>query len=161
MATFSLSGQYLISRVRADDTSSNTSEVPTTSNNFWWNPLSTNKWDWLRAGLLADSILDQPTKPLTPTLSRWISEGRCFFKDDTKSWPLNLFPSDSKALSEPLTHTTTLDTLMINSESPQGELPPQEPSEGDSTDTIHRLLQNPTLYDPIRAPRFPIVLCHG
>lgn len=28
-------------------------------------------------------------------------------------------------------------------------------------DTIHRLMRNPTLLDPTRAPRYPIVLCHG
>lgn len=28
-------------------------------------------------------------------------------------------------------------------------------------DIIHKLLANPTLYDPLRTPRFPIVLCHG
>jgi len=28
-------------------------------------------------------------------------------------------------------------------------------------DTIHQLLANPLLYDPLRTPRFPIVLCHG
>ncbi|KAG2131795.1 alpha beta-hydrolase [Suillus clintonianus] len=159
MATFSLSGQYLISRVRAEDTSSSKPEVPTTSNDFWWNPLSPNKWDWLRVGLLVDGALEQPTKRLTPALPHWTSEGRCFFKDDTKSWPPNLSPSDSKVSYEP--HTTALDTSAINSELPRGGFSPKEPSEGDSTDTIHRLLRNPALYDPIRAPRFPIVLCHG
>jgi triacylglycerol lipase len=28
-------------------------------------------------------------------------------------------------------------------------------------DTIHRLMSNPALYDPVRPPRQPIVLCHG
>ena len=28
-------------------------------------------------------------------------------------------------------------------------------------DEIHRLIQNPVLYNPLRAPRYPIVLCHG
>ncbi|TFK48770.1 alpha/beta-hydrolase [Heliocybe sulcata] len=28
-------------------------------------------------------------------------------------------------------------------------------------DTIHQLLQNPVLYDPLRTPRNPIALCHG
>jgi hypothetical protein len=78
MATFSLSGQYLISKVRAEDTSSNTSEVHTTvtSNDFWWNPLSPNKWDWLRVGLFVDTVLERPTKPLTSTLPHWTSEGK-------------------------------------------------------------------------------------
>jgi triacylglycerol lipase len=28
-------------------------------------------------------------------------------------------------------------------------------------DVIHQLMYNPALYDPLRKPRFPIVLCHG
>lgn len=28
-------------------------------------------------------------------------------------------------------------------------------------DTIHRLMHNPVLYDPLRKPRYPIALCHG
>jgi triacylglycerol lipase len=28
-------------------------------------------------------------------------------------------------------------------------------------DEIRRLIQNPALYNPLRAPRYPIVLCHG
>jgi triacylglycerol lipase len=81
MTTFSLSGQYLISKARAEDsdTSNNTpGEVNTTSNDFWWNPLSPNKWDWLRVGLLVDNVLEQPTKHPTPTLPRWTSEGKLF-----------------------------------------------------------------------------------
>ena len=43
---------------------------------------------------------------------------------------------------------------------------PPEPADRDrdnreSLDEIHRLMQNPVLYDPLRAPRYPIVLCHG
>ncbi|KAH7913972.1 alpha beta-hydrolase [Hygrophoropsis aurantiaca] len=40
------------------------------------------------------------------------------------------------------------------------------PSNNDASDpgphdTIHRLMANPVLFDPVRAPRYPIVLCHG
>lgn len=28
-------------------------------------------------------------------------------------------------------------------------------------DVIHQLMSNPVLYDPLRKPRYPIVLCHG
>jgi triacylglycerol lipase len=31
----------------------------------------------------------------------------------------------------------------------------------ESDDIIHNLMRNPALRDPIRTPRFPIVLCHG
>ncbi len=39
--------------------------------------------------------------------------------------------------------------------------PPSPPTEHENRGAIHRLMQSPVLYDPLRAPRFPIVLCHG
>ncbi|KAH9043480.1 alpha/beta-hydrolase [Lactarius deliciosus] len=39
--------------------------------------------------------------------------------------------------------------------------PPPTPTEHEDRGAIHRLMQSPVLYDPLRAPRFPIVLCHG
>ena len=46
---------------------------------------------------------------------------------------------------------------------PQG--PPEPANSGkedrEDRDEIHRLIQNPVLYNPLRAPRYPIVLCHG
>lgn len=44
-------------------------------------------------------------------------------------------------------------------EHPAPRSPPPPPLQ--SQDTIHRLMNNPTLFDPARAPRYPIVLCHG
>jgi triacylglycerol lipase len=46
---------------------------------------------------------------------------------------------------------------------PQGQPEPSEPGREDreGLDEIHRLIQSPVLYDPLRAPRYPIVLCHG
>ncbi|KZT28745.1 alpha/beta-hydrolase [Neolentinus lepideus HHB14362 ss-1] len=43
---------------------------------------------------------------------------------------------------------------------PGPERPPER-GEPKRLDTIHQLLQNPVLYDPIRTPRNPIALCHG
>ncbi|KAI0265592.1 hypothetical protein BC834DRAFT_1033030 [Gloeopeniophorella convolvens] len=49
-----------------------------------------------------------------------------------------------------------------------GRLPPPpsrrrepEPERERERGAIHALMANPVLYDPLRAPRFPIVLCHG
>ncbi|KAH9020231.1 alpha/beta-hydrolase [Lactarius pseudohatsudake] len=39
--------------------------------------------------------------------------------------------------------------------------PSPTPTEHGDRGAIHRLMQSPVLYDPLRAPRFPIVLCHG
>ena len=38
---------------------------------------------------------------------------------------------------------------------------PRESASKRSLDIIHRLLYSPLLYDPVRAPRNPVVLCHG
>ena len=38
---------------------------------------------------------------------------------------------------------------------------PQDEKVKEDVDIIHQLLRNPTLYDPMRKPRYPIVLCHG
>lgn len=39
--------------------------------------------------------------------------------------------------------------------------PPQQQKIPRPPDQIHTLLDNPVLLDPIRKPRYPIVLCHG
>ena len=49
---------------------------------------------------------------------------------------------------------------------PEGEqprkAPPKFPNEVEHPpDVIHQLLANPALLDPVRTPRYPIVLCHG
>ncbi|THG98575.1 hypothetical protein EW145_g7402 [Phellinidium pouzarii] len=46
--------------------------------------------------------------------------------------------------------------------SPSPRLPPPDTNLNEqSLSPIHALMLNPTLFDPIRKPRFPIVLCHG
>ena len=59
------------------------------------------------------------------------------------SEPSNLFDGQRSSLVQP--HST----------------PPSIPRKVEDVDIIHQLLRNPTLYDPIRKPRYPIVLCHG
>jgi len=48
---------------------------------------------------------------------------------------------------------------------PHPQEPPKPANSGkedrEDLDEIHRLMQNPVLYDPLRAPRYPVVLCHG
>ncbi|KAG5644540.1 hypothetical protein DXG03_008194 [Asterophora parasitica] len=49
-----------------------------------------------------------------------------------------------------------------NRRPPLNRVPPPEPKEPPlPPDTIHQLIQNPALYEPVRSPRYPIVLCHG
>jgi len=48
---------------------------------------------------------------------------------------------------------------------PRPQEPPKPANSGkedrEDLGEIHRLMQNPVLYDPLRAPRYPVVLCHG
>ena len=68
------------------------------------------------------------------------------------------------------THTHRHDDHTPSPPSPDGNRDPRhrklpsrdpfrQPSKDD--DTIHKLFMNPVLFDPIRTPRYPIVLCHG
>lgn len=46
----------------------------------------------------------------------------------------------------------------------QAPLPPAprpRPTTNRPLDVIHRLMQSPALYDPVRTPRNPVALCHG
>jgi len=93
------------------------------------------------------------------------------------SWP-RLFSSPSPPEIEPESETTPLRTR--TSLSPQPTRSEKEPLNDESSrqgkdlsmpfttlqpplssDIIHQLLANPALYDPIRTPRFPIILSHG
>jgi len=52
-------------------------------------------------------------------------------------------------------------TLEPQSSGPESDPPaPQLPKEP-RNDTIKKLMLSPALFDPIRTPRYPIVLCHG
>ncbi len=39
--------------------------------------------------------------------------------------------------------------------------PPTDSYDSWTPDQIHLLINNPALYEPLRKPRYPIVLCHG
>ncbi|OCH90436.1 alpha/beta-hydrolase [Obba rivulosa] len=51
----------------------------------------------------------------------------------------------------------SLDDINFPDRGPQ----PERETRSEPVDTIHWLLQHPTLYDPVRKPRFPVTLCHG
>ncbi|KAF9649780.1 alpha/beta-hydrolase [Thelephora ganbajun] len=44
---------------------------------------------------------------------------------------------------------------------PESDSPPPRYTEEQRDDTIKKLMLSPTLFDPVRTPRHPIVLCHG
>ena len=71
---------------------------------------------------------------------------------------------------EQLNNTTKTEGEIFSpfSDPNSGHSPPDPPEPVDrareareGADEIHRLIQNPVLYNPLRAPRYPIVLCHG
>ncbi|KAF7341981.1 Ubiquitin-related modifier 1 [Mycena venus] len=57
------------------------------------------------------------------------------------------------------------DTKRSKPRQPPKRTPPEPRPEGErdisQLDTIHQLLLNPALFDPLRTPRYPIVLSHG
>ncbi|KAI6030838.1 alpha beta-hydrolase [Pisolithus orientalis] len=59
----------------------------------------------------------------------------------------------SEALEFQSSISVSITKVVASSSSPNVDLTTQ--------DAIHRLMSNPTLFDPIRTPRYPIVLCHG
>lgn len=65
--------------------------------------------------------------------------------------------SASNIDSEPSNQLDSQRSSLVQPHSP----PPPIPRKVEDVDIIHQLLRNPTLYDPIRKPRYPIVLCHG
>lgn len=75
--------------------------------------------------------------------------------------------SKSNGYAEQLSGSTKTEGDRISPYSdPNGSPEPPKPTdrareERHNVDEIHRLIENPVLYNPLRAPRYPIVLCHG
>lgn len=75
------------------------------------------------------------------------------------SWLLSAYPSDTLDLVAGCEHAET--RLAPDPTPSLQQTPPLLQRNPESQDTIHRLMNNPTLFDPARAPRYPVVLCHG
>ena len=90
-----------------------------------------------------------PSDPHPPYSRRW------------SSWLANTSRLDPRRILYVDSHTTysdlTVDRAQVDSP------PPLNPSTSSSSppDQIHQLIEHPALYDPLRKPRYPIVLCHG
>lgn len=85
------------------------------------------------------------------------------------SWPsISLSSGQILSMTEDL-YPSTSSHISPSSPHPPSSRPdpPQKPRRNSQTeetkelDTIHKLIKNPVLYDPLRVPRNPIVLCHG
>ncbi|KIK99831.1 hypothetical protein PAXRUDRAFT_423053 [Paxillus rubicundulus Ve08.2h10] len=190
ISTLSLTNQYLLSRIQADNSSPQFVQRPSkqsaslfTQPDTGWNWLiSAYKLQWSNFVELANSasrnLADTPEHvsldPLVPGASQVF---------------LNANPKHSSGLTERNHHPGPESGTLLNakhtilsgltsaaatgSTSPlvrssfdggrnSSEHPPQFPQNvSESQDTIHRLIRNPVLLNPVRAPRYPIVLCHG
>ncbi|KAI0036012.1 Alpha/Beta hydrolase protein [Vararia minispora EC-137] len=81
-------------------------------------------------------------------------------------WPTELFSlepeqSSSSPLPPPPSGPSNSNSSPRPNPAPRPPDPTQSPPEDTRTDPIHVLMRSPALYDPVRTPRFPIVLCHG
>ncbi|KAG8214675.1 alpha beta-hydrolase [Butyriboletus roseoflavus] len=81
------------------------------------------------------------------------------------TYSLPIDPPD-RACSRPTDNVSSPEPTPLDSTSPgpRDDQPSSGPPPRGNTecqDTIHRLMNNPALFDPARAPRYPIVLCHG
>ena len=78
------------------------------------------------------------------------------------SWLLSAYPSDTVDLVAGYEHGARSETRLAPDPTPSLQpTPPLPQNNPESRYTIHRLMNNPALFDPARAPRYPIVLCHG
>ena len=88
------------------------------------------------------------------------------------NWPFEMFQLSPRRRRPELQPSPSRGQDPLHSPTPSSEEPqrtpptpkekkklPAPPRERDGT--IHQLMRNPTLRDPLRAPRYPIVLCHG
>ncbi|KAF9221540.1 alpha/beta-hydrolase [Gyrodon lividus] len=162
ISTLSLTNQYLLSRTQADDSSPQSLQRPSslfTQPDTGWNWLiSVYKFQW------SDFVnpVDFASSSLTDTPARGSQCPLPGFESSTR------FDTKYATLSDSASSTVTSSTSPLersispDSERNSNKHPPQFPQDiSESQDTIHRLMNNPTLLNPVRAPRYPIVLCHG
>ncbi|KAG6887327.1 hypothetical protein C0995_016146 [Termitomyces sp. Mi166 len=110
----------------------------------WPNLTSLKSWDWRRTLNLAASSVNG--SPSIGTRWSWPALLSTFTQTDlptARDPPPPLKPQKNDKRSDAQTRLPELT---------RAPAPP---------DTIHQLMQNPALYDPLRVPRYPIVLCHG
>lgn len=113
------------------------------------------QWGKLKGGSLWESWKSSLTLVQEPnfsafTLLPWFRPAR---PHSTHSTPLT--PPDQAPLSYPSA------TSGPQPSDPESEPPAPQWSEERKDEAIKKLMFSPTLFDPVRTPRYPIVLCHG
>ncbi|KAJ3801958.1 alpha beta-hydrolase [Lentinula aff. detonsa] len=143
ISTFSISNQYLLKHAKPGNNQleSVNGKEQEGSDWSWWVFKASWKWPWLISELDWRQV-------------HW-------------SWPrISLSSCQMLSITEDLYPPVTLSSGPSPSSSSSrkdSSRPRQDPSfdKNKEPDTIHKLLRNPVLYDPLRLPRNPIVLCHG
>ncbi|KAH9932712.1 alpha/beta-hydrolase [Epithele typhae] len=98
---------------------------------------------------------DQSPSPSDPRYSlRWPAWLRYASNHSPQGFRRMLHVDSHTTYPEPSAYT---DRTQVNDLPPHGK-PSSDP---EHQDQIHRLIHHPALYDPVRTPRYPIVLCHG
>ena len=147
-------------------------------NELWW-PWSFRQhdWNWISLRLLSSTTIPQESMVTS------LAEGAQFRYTFTISPQLSHSSesSSSRSLKRQWSWRSLLTTSAQTASLPDMEDPPptppppppqrkQEEAPNPSPllphhpplpDTIHQLMQNPPLYNPLRTPRYPIALCHG
>ncbi len=81
------------------------------------------------------------------------------------NFPFFMWVASGNDFAEQLNGSTKTDDERIPPYSDPNSEPPdpmdRAREERKNVDEIHRLIQNTVLYNPLRVPRYPIVLCHG
>lgn len=164
ISTLSISNQYLLlKQASADEQRVNTRVADSPSLKhpqvklgdvgvrwpWWWS--YRRDWEWPRL-MLQDKW---PVKQYQETTTR---------AHKTLHW-VGMHWSWFSSTSGQMDAQTQVSTpqLDFQDEAPRQSPPREPPIELDPIplDIIHQLIQNPALYDPLRTPRYPIVLCHG
>ncbi|KAJ3771310.1 alpha beta-hydrolase [Lentinula raphanica] len=145
ISTFSISNHYLLhhSKPRNSQPSYVDEKDQESSDWPWWMLRGSWEWPWL------------------------VSQS--YWKQVHWSWPrISLSSYQSLSVTEESypSHTPSPGPSTSSSSSPktsrESREPQRDPEYGENKDdTIHKLLRNPVLYEPLRLPRSPIVLCHG
>ncbi|KAJ7031615.1 Alpha/Beta hydrolase protein [Mycena alexandri] len=142
ISTLSVSNQYLLHKqARAEERAGGRQPA--------WNTLNSLKipaWRWVLWNTTPLSRSSSPIVHASPALSMSNQSQRTFEPGSDSGGSPNSSPSTRPKPRRP--HKNT----------PPNPLPDQEPL---TPDAIHQLLLHPALLDPLRTPRYPIVLSHG
>ncbi|KAH7872298.1 alpha beta-hydrolase [Lentinula edodes] len=141
ISTFSISNHYLLKHAKPGNNQSEDVDGKEQANLDWpwWIFRTSWGWPWLLYGSHRREV-------------RW-------------SW-LSISNSSGQILSAtedlypPPTHSPRSSSSQSRKNPTKSRQDPAN-EETKELDTMHQLLQNPALYDPLRVPRNPIVLCHG